>query len=191
MTRTVGRPRTPSTHDVAMGSYGQFCSVARAMELFAGRWTTLAGRELQHVIEAVGVGGTRWVPELGDHHLDLRLLLWDLHRNYDLGAMPVGRAALAFHLHDATPRARDCWVVVDDQEVDRCDDDPRYEVMARIISSLGTLRRVWLGELPWHRAVDLAQLRVEGPAGLHRTLPTWLTLADFASVQRPARAVLR
>ena len=229
-----------------MGSYGQFCPVARAMELLDERWTmlvvrellagsthynelrrgvprmspsllskrlrtlegagvlernedgqtvayelTAAGRELHDVIEALGVWGTRWMPELGDDHLDPRLLLWDLHRRLDLDAMPVGRTVLAFHLHDAAPRARDWWVVVDGEEVDLCDDDPGYEVTARITSSLGTLTRVWLGELAWDRAAHDGQLRVQAPAAVRRALPTWLTLSAFAPVGRPQPAVPR
>lgn len=228
-----------------MGSYGQFCPVARAMELLDERWTmlvvrellagsrhfndlrrgvprmspsllskrlrtldeagvierhqdghtityelTAAGHELHDVVEALGVWGTRWMPELGDHHLDPRLLLWDVHRNLALDAMPEGRTVLAFHLHDAAPRTRDWWVVVDG-EVDLCDDDPGYEITARITASLGTLSRVWLGELAWERAVAAGQLRVEGPEAVRRAMPTWLKLSSFAAVERPAPAVRR
>ncbi len=227
-----------------MGSYGQFCPVARAMELLDERWTllvvrellagsrhfndlrrgvprmspslltkrlrtlhdagvverhegpnsvtyelTAAGRELHHVVEALGIWGTRWMPEIGDHHLDPRLLMWDLHRNVDLEAMPDGRTVLEFHLPDAKPRARDWWVVADDEGADLCDDDPGYEITARIEASLETLSRVWIGEIAWDRAVRAGDLRISAPDHVRRQLPTWLTLSHFASVDRPMAGV--
>src|SRR3954469_25348901 len=120
-------------------SYGQFCPVAKAMELLDERWTLLvvrelvvgsrtfsdlrrgvprmsptllskrlqqlvragvvgrdgdgryeltrAGQELRPVVEAIGTWGTRWIGELGDADLDPKLLLWDMHRNVDHGAV--------------------------------------------------------------------------------------------------------
>ncbi|WP_324277268.1 helix-turn-helix domain-containing protein [Blastococcus brunescens] len=138
--------------------YGQFCPVAKAMELLDERWTLLvvrelmlgsrhfnalrrgvprmspallskrlqtlvragvverwedgnrisyqlteAGRELEPIVEALGRWGVRWIPELGDADLDPHLLLWDMHRNVDLEAVPDGRTAIAF-VFPASPR---------------------------------------------------------------------------------------
>src|SRR6478752_1191275 len=44
---------------------------------------TPAGQELRPVVEALGVWGVRWVPEVGDADLDPKLLLWDMHRHVD------------------------------------------------------------------------------------------------------------
>src|SRR5215831_4307537 len=49
---------------------------------------TDAGRELQPVVEALGVWGIRWIGHLGDEDLDPKLLLWDMHRNIDYAAVP-------------------------------------------------------------------------------------------------------
>ena len=227
-----------------MGStYGQFCPVARAMELLDERWTLLvirellagsrhfnqlrrgvprmspallskrlrtlasagvverqedgdrvtyeltpAGRELHEVVEALGTWGTRWMPELGDDHLDPKLLMWDIHRNLDLDALPSGRTVLAFHLHDASPRTRDWWIVATGGEVDLCDDDPGHEVTARLESSLSTLTHLWIGEVDWADALRAGALEVHASQDVRRRLPTWLTLSDFASVPRPAGA---
>ncbi|HVM12855.1 MAG TPA: helix-turn-helix domain-containing protein [Egibacteraceae bacterium] len=226
-----------------MGTYGQFCPVAKAMELLDERWTMLvvrellcgsrhfnelrrgvprmspallskrlqtlvragvverredgnrveylltpAGEELRSVVEALGVWGTRWVPQLGDEHLDPHLLLWDVHRNLDLEAMPDARTVLAFHIRDARQGARDWWVVAADGEVDLCHTDPGHEVTARIEASLEALTRVWLGELDWERAVGAGWVTVHAPATVRRQLPSWLKLSGFAAVPRPASA---
>jgi DNA-binding HxlR family transcriptional regulator len=227
-----------------MGTYGQFCPVAKAMELLDERWTLLvvrellcgsrhfnelrrgvprmspallskrlrtlvqagvverredgnrveylltpAGEELEPIVAALGTWGTRWIPELGEEHLDPHLLLWDIHRNLDLDAMPPTRTVLAFHLHDARPRARDWWMVVTDREVDLCDDDPGYDVTARIEASLPALTRTWLGELSWEREVGAGSITVFAPTDVRRALPTWLKLSSFAHVPRPSTTV--
>ena len=55
---------------------------------------TQAGRELQPVVQAIGVWGIRWIGEIGDEDLDPKLLLWDMHRNIDQAAVPVGRTVV-------------------------------------------------------------------------------------------------
>ncbi len=226
-----------------MSTYGQFCPVARAMELLDQRWTLLvireliagsrhfndlhrgvprmstalltkrlrtlvraglverredrnrviyeltgAGQELAPVVEALGTWGTRWMPELGEEHLDPHLLLWDLHRNLELEAMPEGRTVLAFHLHDARPDARDWWVVATDDEVDLCDVDPGFEITARIEASLEALTRVWVGEMPWDRAVRSGSIRTIAPDHVRDQVPHWLKLSAYADVPRAAKA---
>ncbi|CAN5447182.1 helix-turn-helix domain-containing protein [soil metagenome] len=224
-----------------MTTYGQFCPVAKAMELLDERWTLLvvrellcgsrhfnelrrgvprmspallskrlrtlcqagvlerhedgnrityrlmpAGEELRPVVEALGTWGTRWVPHLGDEHLDPHLLLWDIHRNLDLEAMPPTRTVLAFCLHDARPGARDWWVVAEPGEVDLCDADPGHPVAARIEGSLEALTRVWVGELSWGVALRSGSLALHAPSAVRRQVPTWLKLSAFATVPRPA-----
>lgn len=224
-------------------SYGQFCPVARAMELLDERWTLLvvrellagsrhfnelrrgvpkmspallskrlrtlvragvverseegnrvayeltpAGRELHTVVEALGAWGTRWMPQLGDEHLDPHLLLWDIHRNLDPDALPPARTVLAFHIHDARPRDRDWWIVAADGEVDLCDEDPGHEVTARLETSLETLTHIWIGEITWDDAVRARVLEIHAPDDVRRQLPTWLKLSAFAAVPRPATA---
>ena len=144
-----------------MGAYGQFCPVAKAMELLDERWTMLvdpgaAGRQ-SHVQRAetwraadlagaavgaapalhragvieryqdgepgqlpvdaggqraapgdrgIGRWGIRWIPELGDEDLDPHLLMWDIHRNIDLDAVPPGRSVLRFSFRDVSDRQR-------------------------------------------------------------------------------------
>ena len=150
-----------------MSRYGQFCPVAKAMELLDERWTmvivrelmlgsrsfndirrgvprmspallstrlqtlaragvverhargnrvtytlTEAGLELRPIIEAIGRWGTRWIPDLGDEDLDPHLLMWDIHRNVDLDAVPPGRTVLRFTFRDVEGSGRDWWLVI-------------------------------------------------------------------------------
>jgi DNA-binding HxlR family transcriptional regulator len=224
-----------------MGAYGQFCPVAKAMELLDERWTMLvirellegsrtfnalrrgvprispallsarlqrlsragvieryqdgnrvsyaltpAGRELHTVVEAIGRWGIRWIPELGDEDLDPHLLMWDIHRNIDLEAVPLGRSVLRFSFRDVPDAARDWWLVITGDGVDLCDFDPGHPVAATVETDLGTLTRVWRGDLSWKQALHTGGLLLHGPTQARRVVPRWLKLSAFATVPRPA-----
>jgi len=223
-----------------MSAYGQFCPVAKAMELLDERWTMLvvrellvgsryfndlrrgvprmspallskrlrtlvnagvverrqhggriayslteAGAELQPVVEALGRWGARWIPQLGDEDLDPHLLLWDLHRNLDLAAMPDGRTVLKFQFPDVRGPAARWWIVVATEGVDVCDSDPGYAVTMSITASLKTMTALWRGDITWAQA-GRDGLELDGPAWARRALPHWLRLSTFANVPRPA-----
>ena len=120
------------------------------MELLDERWTMLVVRELvtgsrhfnelcrgsppdlpraavqasppvQPVIEALGTWGIRWIGDLGDEDLDPQLLLWDMHRNIDGGAVPVGRTVEQFSFPDVPAGSRDWWLLITPDAVDVCD----------------------------------------------------------------------
>lgn len=222
-----------------MTVYGQFCPVAKAMELLDERWTLLvirellmgsrhfndlrrgvprmspallskrlrtlmqagvverrehggrvayvltdAGAELRPVVEALGCWGARWVPELGDEDLDPHLLLWDMHRNLDLDAMPDGRTVLHFRFPDVSRPSAFWWLVVDGDGVDICDVDPGHDVTVTVASPLRTLVDLWRGEINWAGA-GRNGMHLEGPAWACRALPRWLRLSTFAGVLRP------
>jgi DNA-binding HxlR family transcriptional regulator len=228
-----------------MSQYGQFCPVAKAMELLDERWTMLviremlegsqtfnalrrgvprmspallstrlqtlaragvvdrhqdggrvtytltpAGRELAPIVQAIGRWGIRWIPDLGDEDLDPHLLMWDIHRNIDLGEVPPGRTVLHFSFRDVVGSGRDWWVVIKSDGkadgVDLCDFDPGGPVVATVDSDLRTLTHVWRGDETWHQALRTGQLRLEAPSQVRRAVPRWLKLSAFASVPRVA-----
>jgi DNA-binding HxlR family transcriptional regulator len=224
-----------------MSSYGQFCPVAKAMDLLDERWTLLvvrellegsrhfnelrrgvprmspallstrlrtlvragvverhedgprtrytlteAGEELRPIVEALGRWGVRWIPELGDEDLDPHLLLWDVHRNVDLAAVPPGRTVLQFTFPEQPAPTRRWWLVVTPDAVDVCDADPGYGVAVTITAALRTFTLVWRGDLAWDRALRSGQLELDGPSQLRREAARWLKLSAFAAVPRPA-----
>jgi DNA-binding HxlR family transcriptional regulator len=156
----------------------------------AGRVTytlTEAGEELRPIVTALGEWGTRWMPDLGDADLDPHLLMWDMHRNVDLEAVPAGRTVLGFTFTDVSGRGRHWWLVIDPAGVDICDVDPGHPVAATVETDLRTLTEIWRGDLDWAAALRDGALAVRGPAPVARALPRWLKLSAFAGVPRPAR----
>ena len=147
---------------------------------------TGAGEELRPVVEALGAWGIRWVPELGDEDLDPHLLLWDMHRNVDLDAVPEGRTVVQLTFAEVVPGDRDWWLVIQPDGVDICSDDPGFDVDVVVECELSTLTRIWRGDRSWDDALRAGTLRVDGPPELRRRLPEWLELSAFAAVPRPA-----
>ena len=146
---------------------------------------TAAGRELGPVVMSLGAWGTRWMTQLGEEDLDPHLLMWDVHRNIDLAAVPDGRTVLAFHFTDLDKRSRDWWVVVEGRgTVDLCDFDPGYEVTVRASATLRTMVRIWRGDITWRAALKDGSLELQGSRQARAGLPRWLKLSTFAHVPR-------
>jgi hypothetical protein len=125
------------------------------------------------------------VPELGDEDLDPHLLLWDMHRNVDLEAVPDGRTVIAFVFDGVPTSARFWWLVISDSGVDVCDQDPGHPVRVTVRGSLLALTRIWRGDLSWSAALRSGDLELLGEPQACRALPRWLTLSRTADTPRP------
>lgn len=147
---------------------------------------TPAGEELRPIVEALGAWGVRWIGNLGEEDLDPSLLLWDMHRNVDLAAVPKGRTVLHFHFPDVPAPSRRWWLVITAGDVDVCDVDPGYEVTLTITGGLRCLTEIWRGDTSWLEALRCDRVAISGPSALRRALPGWFTPSRFAGVQRAA-----
>lgn len=145
---------------------------------------TPAGEELRPVVEALGAWGVRWIVSLGEEDLDPSLLLWDMHRNVDHGAVPRGRTVVEFQFPDVPGRSRRWWLVITPDDVDVCDTDPGHDVDLTITTSLRCMTQIWRGDLGWSDARRSGTIALNGPPDLCRTLPNWFTLSPFAAVSR-------
>jgi DNA-binding HxlR family transcriptional regulator len=146
---------------------------------------TDAGQELRPIVEAVGAWGVRWIGELGEMDLDPKLLLWDMHRNIDHGAVPGPRTVVQFRFSDVPPAIRNWWLVITPDDADVCDVDPGHGVAVTVQTPLRTMVRVWRGDIGWSAALRSGDLTLEGVTALRRAVPKWFTLSSFAAVPRP------
>lgn len=218
-----------------MTTYGQFCPVAKAMEVLDERWTLLVvrelllgsthfnelrrgvpkmspalfskrlrsleragivhrevrgqrvtygltecGRELEPVVDALGMWGLRWIGDLGEEDLDPHLLLWDVRRTIPLERWPRARTVLHIQFDDVAAPAAQWWLVVANGEVDVCDYDPGHEVTASLETSLRTLTRLWRGEVDWTDAVRTGRVVIDGPTPVRRQVPEWIGSSSLA-----------
>jgi len=149
---------------------------------------TGAGRDLQPVIEAIGMWGQKWVetePTL--ENLDPELLMWDMRRNLDTDPLPDRRTVIEFLYPDLPAAQRKWWLIVEpDGAVDLCHIDPGFDVDLYVHTDLRTMTAIWLGMRDVHGAVSDGALLITGHADVANTMQRWLGLSPFAVQEKLA-----
>jgi DNA-binding HxlR family transcriptional regulator len=145
---------------------------------------TPAGRDLQPVIEAVGIWGQRWVEsQVSLKNLDPSLLMWDMRRNLNPTPLPAARSVVQFRYSELAPARQNWWLVVEPTgEVDLCSADPGFEVDLYVTTDLRTMTAIWLGI----ERVAAAKSRIifDGKREIATSMQDWLGLSPFAKEPR-------
>jgi len=151
---------------------------------------TRAGRELESVIESIGIWGQRWVEaELSLENLDASLLMWDMRRNLDPTPMPERRCVIHFAYPEQPPAHRLWWLVVaPEAEVDLCLVDPGFDVDLYVSVDLRTMTAIWMGLETVRNSVASGKLLLTGDRRLAGQMQTWLGLSPFATEKKLATA---
>ncbi|MGM0583945.1 MAG: winged helix-turn-helix transcriptional regulator [Pseudomonadota bacterium] len=149
---------------------------------------TQAGRDLQPVIEAIGMWGQKWVEaEPSLENLDPELLMWDMRRNLDTDPVPDRQTVIEFIYPDAPPSQRRWWLIVEpDRNIDLCHVDPGFDVDLYVQTSLRTMTEIWMGLTTVARAVDADALTIVGRKELANSMQSWLGLSPFATQEKLA-----
>ena len=149
---------------------------------------TQSGRDLQPLIEGIGVWGQRWVETKATlRNVDPQLLMWDMRRNLNLSPMPARRQTIQF-IYPEVARPHGTWwlLVAPRSEVDLCSIDPGYEVDLCVFSDLKTMTSIWMGLETVSKAVRNRRLRFSGDEKLAATMQRWLGLSPFAKERKLA-----
>jgi DNA-binding HxlR family transcriptional regulator len=158
-----------------------------ASEIEAYRLTQ-AGRDLQPVIEAIGMWGQKWVetePTL--ENLDPELLMWDMRRNLNTDPLPSRRTVIEFVYAELPASRRRWWLIVEaDGTVDLCNIDPGFDVDLYVNTDLRTMTEIWIGLRAVRGAVDDGTLLMTGHADIASCTQHWLGLSPFAVQQKLA-----
>lgn len=83
---------------------------------------TRSGRDLEGVVQVIGVWGQRWVEsEPSLQNLDPDLLMWDMRRSLDPSPMPKRRSVIEFLYPELPAKRRRYWLLVaPGTDVDLC-----------------------------------------------------------------------
>lgn len=159
--------------------------VAGEPDLFEYRLTK-AGRDLEPIIETVGVWGQRWIEtEASLGNLDPNLLMWDMRRNIDPTPMLPGRKTIQVILKDLQEARRNWWLVVEPgKEVDLCSVDPGFDVDLYLSTDLRTMTEIWMGYTTVARAKEQKRLVMTGSRQLEAAIGAWLKLSPFAKIEK-------
>ena len=84
---------------------------------------------------------------------DASLLMWDIHRNVDVAALPPQRVVVHFHLQGSSDRKSHFWLVLDAPTVDLCLTDPGHDIDVEVAGHITTMVDYWMGRADFMAAV--------------------------------------
>jgi DNA-binding HxlR family transcriptional regulator len=143
---------------------------------------TEAGKELQPIVEQIGVWGMRWARgKMSDSDLDVELLMLYLQRSIVTEKLIGKETVIRFKFTDIE-KFRDWWMVVNGDKVDICVQDPGKEVDVYFTTDLRTMVEVWMGDISYKAAVSDGRLKLVGPASLTRNVTGWMENNSLAGI---------
>ncbi len=152
---------------------------------------TVAGKELEPIIEVLAVWGMRWARgQLTDDELDVEFLMRDLQRRLQTEHLPDGVTVICF-IFDELVKHKTWWLLVNGDVVDLCTEDPGKDVDLYINSSVRTIVGVWQGDLNIRTALRNGSIKANGLRHLVRTMPDWFGVCLYKEVQRANPALMR
>jgi DNA-binding HxlR family transcriptional regulator len=147
---------------------------------------TEAGRDLQSVIDRLGLWGIRWAfGEPRPEELDPVLLLWKMHQRIRRDLLPPARVVVEFDFRGRCGRR--LWLVLEPREISVCLRPPGFDSDLVVTADLSEFFRVWLGYVDYSSAVRSGIVTVEGNGALVRDFPRWLMWSPMAHHVRAER----
>jgi DNA-binding HxlR family transcriptional regulator len=148
---------------------------------------TVAGQELQQVIEAMLEWGAHWAfgePDQAD--LDPVLLLWWIRRGTYLDRLPSQRMVVQFDFHGA--RTGSYWLLLEPSDVSVCLQHPGFEIDLLVTADIAAFYQVWLGRISFSESLKQKWIQLDGIPALVRAFPTWFAWSPAAEAVRTATA---
>ena len=147
---------------------------------------TEAGFELQGVINALLVWGTKWsFADPRPEDLDPLLLMWWMRGRVNIDNLPEERITIQFDFY--APKCDSYWLVLSKQDVVICMTDPGFDINLVVCANLHTFFKIWLGQLDYNQAIQSHDVRVDGIPRFQRAFPDWFMWSAAASYVRQVR----
>jgi DNA-binding HxlR family transcriptional regulator len=149
-----------------------------------GYGLTLAGRDLEPVVQAIGEWGATWsFTEPRPDELDPDLLIVWMARHVDRDQLPADRTVVRF---DFRSPAKRYWMVLEPHDVSVCLQHPGFDVDLQVTVDTASLYRVYLGRADLGGALRARKLTLSGPRALQRAFGRWFAWSAFAPASRRA-----
>ena len=129
-----------------MYKYGQYCPIAKAVEILGDRWTLLTW-------------GARWAfeePEESD--LDPVLLMWWMRSRVQVDQLPQERVVVRFDFTGT--KEKSFWLVLTKEDVSVCLTDPGFDLNVLVTADLATFFQIWLGRTSYDAALKKGRIEV-------------------------------
>ncbi|MFT4863419.1 MAG: DNA-binding HxlR family transcriptional regulator [Pseudohongiellaceae bacterium] len=149
-------------------------------------YLTPAGKDLQHVVEAIGMWGQKWVTaEASLENLDPSLLMWDMRRNLNPSPLPENGAVIQFSFTDLPQSKQHWWLIVEHGgEVDLCWSDPGREIDLLVCTDIRTMTSIWMGMTSVLKEKN--KVLFKGSNSIANKMQKWLGLSPFATQEKLA-----
>ena len=144
---------------------------------------TPTGAALEPVIKAMGSWGHYWLnAEIRAEDLDLRVLMWDMHRRINVDELPRGRTVVQLDFTGA--RTGRFWLLLQRSGPEVCETDPVLPIDLFVSADAMTMTNVWMGRASLQSAIDGGKIELMGEHQLAIGFPKWLALNFFAPAAR-------
>jgi DNA-binding HxlR family transcriptional regulator len=152
---------------------------------------TPGGEALRPVLRAMSEWGQEWLrvePSL--QNLDVRFLMWDIHRNAKPLAVLPDPFIVHIHLTDMPEAKCDAWLIYGRDDVDISYAVPSRDADVEIEVSATTLTKVWMGWEEFSKALDDGSLLLRGPKQYVDVAEIWLGKSRVAHIKKQREELL-
>jgi DNA-binding HxlR family transcriptional regulator len=130
--------------------------------------------ELLPIIMSLGEWGIRWAKSnLTEKDYDVELLMLYLQRSIIPENLVGDETVIRFKFTDIKEYP-DWWMVVQDNKVDLCTNDPGKDVDVYFTTTVKTMFDVWMGWNTYRKAIANDELKLVGPKALINNVSTWM-----------------
>jgi len=137
---------------------------------------TRAGRELETVLNELGIWAQHWI-ELRQEDCDPAYLIQTVHALLRLDRLPRSPTTVRFEF---TIQPKIYWLVIEGEQPELCYNDPGRDAALVVTVNEQVFGGVLLGRTNFADAVRAGDIRLDGPPDLVRAFPTWLGVSRFA-----------
>ena len=144
--------------------------------------------ELLPIIKSFGDWGLRWAQSnLTEKDYDVELLMLYLQRSVIPENMVGDETEIRFKFTDIK-EFPDWWMVVENNKVDLCTNDPGKDVDVYFTTTVKTMVDVWMGWSTYRKAIAQDELKLVGPKALINNVSTWMEDSVYADAA-PASSI--
>ena len=145
---------------------------------------TGAGKELFPVIKQLGDLCMRWARgQMIDSELDVELLILYLVRSIKPENLPGNETVIQFNFTNLEKLGK-WWILVRENDVDACLDDPGRDVDIWFTTDLRTMIEAWMVDISYKQAIRDKRLKLVGPKTLTNNVTLWMANSIFSGIPR-------
>ncbi|MGR9117116.1 MAG: winged helix-turn-helix transcriptional regulator [Gammaproteobacteria bacterium] len=143
---------------------------------------TSSCQELLPIIQSLGNWGMRWArSNLTEKDYDVELLMLYLKHSI-VPSQLFGRETMIRFKFTDIETYPDWWIVVTEDNVDLCVNDPGKDIDVYITATVKTMVDIWIGDATYRNAMKSGLLTMVGNSSLTRNITSWLRNSNFKDI---------